>query len=185
MTSLSPCGKISFGIYWFILLFGGYTTLLAVVQPIAAADCMSSIFNFSNDVPMSDAAADQLVYFKAMGRMTGMLGTMFLIAVFFLGHSTLSCCLLLVWGSSNFLNFGILIPNDYFHLHGSGSDEIKDCMNSTSQAVFLFAVLETIGVLCSLVEDHFQRSSALSNQRVAEEGDVAPVTEATSLTSNS
>mmetsp|Transcript_37979 Transcript_37979/g.56478 ORF Transcript_37979/g.56478 Transcript_37979/m.56478 type:complete len:185 (-) Transcript_37979:238-792(-) len=150
MTSaLSWYGKISYFIYGFVLVVGGATTILGMVAPVTAADCMADIFSPSDN---NTVTIDQIVYFKAMGRMAGALGTVFLVAVGCLGHSTLSCILLLLWGFLNYVNFGIMIPFDFGQL-GGGSEEAEACMASTGRSVMWFAVLEAVAVLFSLLED--------------------------------
>ena len=139
-------GKVSVSIYGFIIIFGGMTTLFGIVAPIASADCMAA--------PFSDGTtqqADQLVWFKGMGRMCGALGTLFLVTVYLLGHSVTSCFLLFVWGWLNFMNFAIMIPADCSQ--AGGSDSARDCMKNVGFQVGLFAALEAVAVLCAWLEE--------------------------------
>ena len=109
-------GKISVGIYSFIIIFGSLTTIMGMIAPIASADCMAD--PFSPDHPKK-GQVDELVWFKAIGRTSGALGTTFLLAVYMLGHSTKSCLLLFMWGFLSYLNFAVVIPNDFLESGGS------------------------------------------------------------------
>lgn len=141
--SSSIYGKISVAIYYFILIFGGMTTVFGMVAPIQSADCMATPF-------LKHEHSDEIVWFKAMGRMCGALATLFLIAVYMLGHSTKSLILLLLWGLLNYLNFAVMIPLDF---REGGSEEAEACMRYMRVQVGGFAVLEAIAVLLSCLDD--------------------------------
>ncbi|CAE7639827.1 unnamed protein product [Symbiodinium pilosum] len=136
----STCyGKVSVAIYGFIIIFGSLTTVLGMVAPIASADCMADPF-----AAHAKTDADQLVWFKAMGRTSGALGTTFLLAVYMMGHSVKSCLLLLMWGWLSFLNFAVVIPDDFAQLKGSEAGEA--CMRNVRVQVGAFAALEAVCV---------------------------------------
>ena len=61
--------------------------------------------------------------------MCGALGTVFLITVYMLGHSLTSCFLLFLWGILNYLNFALVIPQDFSH--AGGSEQALVCMRSS------------------------------------------------------
>ena len=92
---------------------------------------------------------DQIVWFKATGRMCGALATLFLIAVYLLGHSMTSLFLLFLWGLLNFLNFALMIPAD---LKDGGSEEAQRCNSYMKQQVGAFALLEAIAVLLAYLD---------------------------------
>lgn len=140
-------GKMSVVIYGFIIIFGGFTTILGMVAPILSADCMAAPFLSNN----SEREADQLIWFKAMGRMCGALGTIFLLAVYMLGHSLKSLLLLLLWGWLNFMNFAFVIPADL--RADGGSKETETCMRNVRVQVGGFAVLEAVAVLFAWLEE--------------------------------
>lgn len=151
--SLSVYGKISFSIYCFIIIFGGMTTVFGMVAPLQSADCMAAPF-------LSEKGhKDQIVWFKATGRMCGALATLFLIAVYLLGHSMTSLFLLFLWGL-NFLNFALMIPAD---LKDGGSEEAQRCNSYMKQQVGAFALLEAIAVLSAYL-DHRCKSKPNSLQ---------------------
>ncbi|CAE7836405.1 unnamed protein product [Symbiodinium necroappetens] len=141
-------GKISVAIYSFIIIFGSLTTVMGMIAPIASADCMAD--PFSPDHPKK-GQVDQLVWFKAMGRTSGALGTTFLLAVYMLGHNTKSCLLLFVWGFLSYLNFAVVIPNDF--VESGGSEAGQTCMQNVRTQVAAFAVLEAVCVLCAWLEE--------------------------------
>lgn len=141
--SLSVYGKISFSIYYFIIIFGGMTTVFGMVAPLQSADCMAAPFLADKD------QNDQIVWFKATGRMCGALATLFLIAVYLLGHSMTSLFLLFLWGLLNFLNFALMIPAD---LKDGGSEEAQRCNSYMKQQVGAFALLEAIAVLFAYLD---------------------------------
>ena len=149
--SLSVYGKYSFSIYFFIIIFGGMTTIFGMVAPLQSADCMAAPFLFDKD----QTQTDQIVWFKAMGRMCGALATLFLIAVYLLGHSMTSLFLLFLWGLLNFLNFAIMIPADL----KDGSEEAQRCNSYMKQQVGAFALLEAIAVLLAFL-DHRCKSKS-------------------------
>ena len=143
----SVYGKCSVVIYGFILVFGGVTTVMCMVAPLLSADCMASPFR---DVS-TPREADQLVWFKADGRMCGAIATLFLLGVYMLGHSMRSLLLLCAWGWLNFFNFAVVIPMDF--QANKGSEEAESCLENMRMQIGGFAVLEAIGVVCCWLEE--------------------------------